>query len=170
MTEASPAFVKSPSKVTTGGNADACGSGRIGTAGRRVVVVSSGDPGVFAMASAVFEALEAEPADRRGLDIRVLPGITAMLAAAARAGAPLGHDFCTINLSDNMKPWSLIERRLRLAAEADFAMAFYNPRSASRPEGFARTLEVLKEACGDSRPVIFARNVSLPDETIQTAP
>ena len=139
-------------------------------AGRRVVVVSSGDPGVFAMASAVFEALEAEPADRRGLDVRVLPGITAMLAAAARAGAPLGHDFCTINLSDNMKPWSLIERRLRLAAEADFAMAFYNPRSATRPEGFARTLEVLKEACGDARPVIFARNVSLPDETIRVVP
>ena len=139
-------------------------------AGHRVVVVSSGDPGVFAMASAVFEALEAEPADRRGTDIRVLPGITAMLAAAARAGAPLGHDFCTINLSDNMKPWSLIERRLRLAAEADFAMAFYNPRSASRPEGFARTLEVLKEACGDARPVIFARNVSLPDETIRVVP
>jgi precorrin-3B C17-methyltransferase len=138
--------------------------------GRRVVVVSSGDPGVFAMASAVFEALEAEPADRRGLDVRVLPGITAMLAAAARAGAPLGHDFCTINLSDNMKPWSLIERRLRLAAEADFAMAFYNPRSATRPEGFARTLEVLKQACGDARPVIFARNVSLPDETIRVVP
>jgi precorrin-3B C17-methyltransferase len=122
------------------------------------------------MASAVFEALEAEPADRRGLDVRVLPGITAMLAAAARAGAPLGHDFCTINLSDNMKPWSLIERRLRLAAEADFAMAFYNPRSATRPEGFARTLEVLKQACGDARPVIFARNVSLPDETIRVVP
>ena len=139
-------------------------------AGRRVVVVSSGDPGVFAMASAVFEALEAEPADRHDTDIRVLPGITAMLAAAARAGAPLGHDFCTINLSDNMKPWSLIERRLRLAAEADFAMAFYNPRSASRPEGFARTLEVLKDACGDARPVIFARNVSLPDETIRVVP
>jgi precorrin-3B C17-methyltransferase len=138
--------------------------------GRRVVVVSSGDPGVFAMASAVFEALEAEPADWRGLDVRVLPGITAMLAAAARAGAPLGHDFCTINLSDNMKPWSLIERRLRLAAEADFAMAFYNPRSATRPEGFARTLEVLKQACGDARPVIFARNVSLPDETIRVVP
>ena len=139
-------------------------------AGHRVVVVSSGDPGVFAMASAVFEALEAEPADRRGIDIRVLPGITAMLAAAARAGAPLGHDFCTINLSDNMKPWSLIERRLQLAADADCAMAFYNPRSASRPEGFARTLEVLKEACGDARPVIFARNVSLPDETIRVVP
>jgi precorrin-3B C17-methyltransferase len=139
-------------------------------AGGRVVVVSSGDPGVFAMASALFEVLEAEPADRRGLEIRVLPGITAMLAAAARAGAPLGHDFCAINLSDNLKPWSLIERRLRLAVQADFAMAFYNPRSASRPEGFARTLAVLKEACGDARPVIFARNVSLPDEMIRVVP
>lgn len=92
--------------------------------GRRVVVVSSGDPGVFAMASAVFEALEAGPAPWRDLDIRVLPGITAMLAAAARCGAPLGHDFCAINLSDNLKPWALIEKRLRLAVEADFAMGF----------------------------------------------
>ena len=138
--------------------------------GKRVVVVSSGDPGVFAMASALFEALEAGPQDWRKIDIRVLPGITAMLAASARAGAPLGHDFCVINLSDNLKPWEVIEKRLRLAAEADFAMAFYNPRSASRPKGFERTLEVLKEACGDTRPVIFARNVSLPDETIRVVP
>ena len=84
--------------------------------GRRVVVVSSGDPGVFAMAAALFEALEAGPANWRDIDIRVLPGITAMLAASARAGAPLGHDFCAINLSDNLKPWSLIEKRVRLAA------------------------------------------------------
>jgi precorrin-3B C17-methyltransferase len=138
--------------------------------GRRVVVVSSGDPGVFAMASAVFEAVETGPAAWRDLDIRVLPGITAMLAAAARAGAPLGHDFCAINLSDNLKPWSLVEKRLRLAAEADFAMAFYNPRSASRPEGFARALAVLKDVCADARPVIFARNVSRPDETIRVVP
>lgn len=138
--------------------------------GRAVVVVSSGDPGVFAMAAAVFEAVEAGPAAWRDLDIRVLPGITAMLAAAARAGAPLGHDFCAINLSDNLKPWPLIERRLRLAAEADFAMAFYNPRSRSRPEGFARTLEVLNEACGDARPVIFARAVSTPEEAIRVVP
>ena len=102
--------------------------------GKRVVVVSSGDPGVFAMAAAVFEAVEHGPDHWRNLDIRVLPGITAMLAASARAGAPLGHDFCAINLSDNLKPWELIEKRLRLAAEADFAMAFYNPRSKSRPE------------------------------------
>ncbi|WP_299280912.1 precorrin-3B C(17)-methyltransferase [uncultured Tateyamaria sp.] len=138
--------------------------------GHKVVVVSSGDPGVFAMAAAVFEAVEAGPSLYRSLDIRVLPGITAMLAAAARAGAPLGHDFCAINLSDNLKPWALIEKRLRLAAEADFAMAFYNPRSKSRPEGFVRTLEILKDACGDNRPVIFARNVSHVDEQIKVVP
>lgn len=138
--------------------------------GRKVVVVSSGDPGVFAMAAAVFEALETGPVEWRDLDIRVLPGVTAMLAAAARVGAPLGHDFCAINLSDNLKPWELIEKRLRLAAEADFAMAFYNPRSKSRPEGFARTLEILNDACGDDRPVIFARAVSTPDEEIRIVP
>lgn len=138
--------------------------------GKRVVVVSSGDPGVFAMAAAVFEAMEADPEAWADLDIRVLPGITAMLAASARAGAPLGHDFCAINLSDNLKPWQLIEKRLRLAAEADFAMAFYNPRSKSRPEGFARTLEVLQEACGDDRPVIFARAVSTPEEELRVVP
>jgi len=135
--------------------------------GRRVVVVSSGDPGVFAMASAVFEALEGAP-DWHRLDIRVLPGITAMLAAAARAGAPLGHDFCAINLSDNLKPWPLVERRLRLAAEADFAMAFYNPRSASRPHQFTRTLEILRDACGPDRLITFARAVTTPDERITT--
>lgn len=139
-------------------------------AGRRVVVVSSGDPGVFAMAAAVFEAVEAGPRDWRDLDIRVLPGITAMLAAAARAGAPLGHDFCAINLSDNLKPWAVIERRLRLAVEADFAMAFYNPRSKTRPEGFARALAVLSDACGDDRPVIFARAVSSPEEELRVVP
>ena len=136
-------------------------------AGRRVVVVSSGDPGVFAMASAVFEALEARPLDH-GLDIRILPGITAMLAAAARAGAPLGHDFCAINLSDNLKPWELVEARLRAAAAADFAMAFYNPRSASRPHQFVRTLEVLLQECGPDRLITFARAVTTPDEQIRT--
>lgn len=135
--------------------------------GRRVVVVSSGDPGVFAMAAAVFEALEAGPAAWRSLDIRVLPGITAMLAASARAGAPLGHDFCAINLSDNLKPWALIEKRLRLAAEADFAMAFYNPRSAARPHGFPRVLALLVELCGPNRPILFARAVSTPEEALR---
>jgi len=140
---------------------------RLAAEGGQVVVVSSGDPGVFAMASAVFEALEQAP-QYRELPIRVLPGITAMLAAAARAGAPLGHDFCAINLSDNLKPWALIEKRLRLAAEADFAIALYNPRSATRPEGFARVLEVLNEAgCGE-RVVIFARAISTAEEHIET--
>ncbi len=135
--------------------------------GQRVVVVSSGDPGVFAMASAVFEAMEGWP-EAQGLPISVLPGITAMLAAAAALGAPLGHDFACINLSDNLKPWSLIERRLRLAAEADLAMAFYNPRSASRPEGFERTLEVLRASCGPDRLISFARAVSTPDQALLT--
>lgn len=134
--------------------------------GRRVVVVSSGDPGVFAMASAVFEALEAGPAAWRALDVRVLPGITAMLAAAAAAGAPLGHDFCAINLSDNLKPWALIEKRLRLAAEADFAMAFYNPRSKARPNGFGQALKVLREVCEPERLVLFAHAVSTPEEEL----
>jgi precorrin-3B C17-methyltransferase len=135
--------------------------------GQRVVVVSSGDPGVFAMASAVFEAVEAVP-EFADVDIRVLPGITAMLAAAAAIGAPLGHDFCAINLSDNLKPWALIERRLRLAAQADFAMAFYNPRSASRPEGFARVLDILRQECEPTRLISFARAVSTPDQQIIT--
>ena len=140
---------------------------RLTAEGRQVVVVSSGDPGVFAMASAVFEALEASP-QWPDLSIRVLPGVTAMLAAAARIGAPLGHDFCAINLSDNLKSWATIERRLRLAAEADFAIAIYNPRSASRPDGFARALEILKDAgCGE-RLAIFARAISTPGETIET--
>lgn len=139
----------------------------LAAAGRRVVVVSSGDPGVFAMASAVFEAVESGPAHWRALEIRVLPGVTAMLAAAARAGAPLGHDFCAINLSDNLKPWDLIARRLRLAAEADFAMALYNPRSASRPDGFARTLNLLREVCAPDRLIVFARAVSTPEERIR---
>ena len=133
-------------------------------AGARVVIVSSGDPGVFAMASAVFEAMERGPE----VEVRVLPGITAMLAAAAAAGAPLGHDFCAINLSDNLKPLALVERRVRLAAEADFAMAFYNPRSASRPHQFGRVLEVLREVCERDRLMIFARNVSLPDQRLLT--
>jgi precorrin-3B C17-methyltransferase len=135
--------------------------------GRRVVVVSSGDPGVFAMASALFEALEAAP-EYQSLDIRILPGITAMLAAASRLGAPLGHDFCAINLSDNLKPWALVEHRLRLAAQAGFAMAFYNPRSKSRPHQFARALEVLREECGGETLISFARAVTTPDESYLT--
>ena len=139
----------------------------LAAAGGRVVIVSSGDPGVFAMASALFEAVAAAP-QYLTLDIRILPGITAMLAASAMAGAPLGHDFCAINLSDNLKPWALVERRLRLAAQADFAMAFYNPRSASRPHQFASALDILRDECGPDRLIIFVRNVTMPDARINT--
>lgn len=135
--------------------------------GRRVVVVSSGDPGVFAMASALFEALEAHP-EYTQTEIRILPGITAMLAAAAAAGAPLGHDFCAINLSDNLKPFEILEKRLRHAARGDFAMAFYNPRSKSRPHQFARVLEILREECEPGRLILFARAVTTPEQAITT--
>ncbi|CAM4197301.1 precorrin-3B C(17)-methyltransferase [Comamonas aquatilis] len=142
--------------------------------GRQVLMLSSGDPGVFAMASAVFEVLDsATPQELEcwsTVDIDVQPGITAMLAAAARLGAPLGHDFCAINLSDNLKPASVIEHRIRLAAQADFAMAFYNPCSKSRPEGFERALKVLRSECEPQRLICFARNVSREDETLLVLP
>lgn len=140
---------------------------QLAAGGARVVVVSSGDPGVFAMASAVFEGLEKHP-EHATVDIRVLPGITAMLAAAAAVGAPLGHDFCTINLSDNLKPWAMVEHRLRLAAQADFAMAFYNPRSKSRPHQFSAALDILREECGGDRLITFARAVSTPEQALNT--
>jgi len=139
---------------------------KLATEGARVAVVSSGDPGVFAMAAAVFEALEAW--DGVKVEIEVHPGVTAMLAAAARLGAPLGHDFCAINLSDNLKPFSLIEKRVRLAVEGDMAMAFYNPRSKSRPQGFQRILSTLQEICEPDRLISFASAVSTPDERIRT--
>jgi precorrin-3B C17-methyltransferase len=142
---------------------------RLAAEGGRVVIVSSGDPGVFAMASAVFEVLEGVP-HWHSLPIRVLPGVTAMLAAAARAGAPLGHDFCAINLSDNLKPWETIEKRLRLAAEADFGIALYNPRSASRPDDLARAFEILIRAGCGARIVIFAHAVTSADERIMSLP
>jgi len=141
---------------------------RMAAGGRRVVIVSSGDPGVFAMASALFEAVENGPPAWLDLDIRILPGITAMLAAAARLGAPLGHDFCAINLSDNLKPWAVIEHRLRMAARGGFAMAFYNPRSRSRPHQFGQTLEILRAECGGARLISFARDVCKPDERLLT--
>ncbi|HHW35394.1 MAG TPA: precorrin-3B C(17)-methyltransferase [Paracoccus solventivorans] len=138
----------------------------LAAAGRRVVVVSSGDPGVFAMASALFEAVEAEPRFAT-LDISILPGITAMLAAAARLGAPLGHDFAAINLSDNLKPFALVEQRVLAAAQAGFALAFYNPRSVARPHQFARVLELLRDCCEPGRLIAFARAVTTAQESLQ---
>jgi precorrin-3B C17-methyltransferase len=143
---------------------------RLAAQGKRVVVVSSGDPGVFAMAAAVFEAVDAGDPGWRDLDIRVLPGISAMFAAAAKIGAPLGHDFCAINLSDNLKPWELVERRLRLAAQADFVIALYNPLSKARPWQLGRALELLREELPGTVPVIFASAISDAKETIDIGP
>lgn len=142
---------------------------RLAGEGQRVVIVSSGDPGVFAMAAALFEALEGVD-DADSHDIRILPGITAMLAAAARAGAPLGHDFCAINLSDNLKPFAEVARRVRHAAQGGFAMAFYNPRSRSRPHQFQAVLDILRAECEPERLMIFARAVSTPDEALTIVP
>jgi precorrin-3B C17-methyltransferase len=113
--------------------------------GARVVVVSGGDAGVFGMAAAVFEAIEHGPPSFAELDVRVLPAVTAMLAAAARLGAPLGHDFCALNLSDNLKPWATIERRLALAAQADFVLALYNPASRARSEQVQLAFALLRQ-------------------------
>lgn len=135
-------------------------------AGKKVLIVSSGDPGVFAMASAVFEAMEKGPKAWRAVEVEVLPGITAMLAASARIGAPLGHDFCAINLSDNLKPWAILENRLRMAVRGDFAMAFYNPRSKSRPHQFQKAMEIIKDEAHSDLLIMLARNISRPDERI----
>ena len=141
---------------------------RLAHEGRAVAVVSGGDPGVFAMAAAIFEAVDAGEPEWRSLDIRVLPGISAMQAAAARLGAPLGHDFCAISLSDNLKPWAIVARRLEAAANGDFVIAIYNPASKARPgrihEAFALLLG-LKEG---ATPVAFARAVGRSDERLVT--
>ncbi|HSI41019.1 MAG TPA: precorrin-3B C(17)-methyltransferase [Xanthobacteraceae bacterium] len=139
-------------------------------AGAQVAMVSGGDPGVFAMAAAVVEAVEAGPAAWRALDIEVVPGITAMLALAARTGAPLGHDFCAISLSDNLKPWERVEHRLRLAAQAGFVMALYNPVSKARPWQLGRAFALLRDVLPPTTPVLFGRAVGRPDERIKLVP
>jgi precorrin-3B C17-methyltransferase / cobalt-factor III methyltransferase len=133
--------------------------------GRKVAVVSGGDPGVFAMAAAVFEAVE-DDSQWLKLDIQVAPGITAMQAAAARLGAPLGHDFCAISLSDNLKPWGVVERRLRAAAEGDFVVALYNPASKARPTRIVQAFDLLRSLKAPATPVAFARAVGRADEAL----
>jgi len=138
----------------------------LAASGREVVVVSGGDPGVFAMAAAVFEAVETGDPAWRTLDIRVEPGVTAMLAAAAEVGAPLGGDFCAISLSDNLKAWTTIERRLRAAAEADFVIALYNPASKARPHQLAQAFELLKAIKAGDTPVLLVRAAGTAEATV----
>ncbi|GAA2857149.1 precorrin-2 C(20)-methyltransferase [Actinoplanes cyaneus] len=133
--------------------------------GRRVVVVSSGDPGVFAMAAAVLEV--AEDPQWKDVPIRIVPGLTAAQAVASRAGAPLGHDFCVMSLSDRLKPWSVIEARLAGAAAADLVVAIYNPASQTRKEQLVRAREVLLEHRAATTPVIVGRDVGGPEESVR---
>ncbi|MBK1693506.1 precorrin-3B C(17)-methyltransferase [Chromatium weissei] len=136
--------------------------------GRRVAVVSSGDPGIFAMAAAVMEALEqSHDANWHAVELVILPGISAAQVAAARVGAPLGHDFCVLSLSDNLKPWTQIARRLELAAQADLVIALYNPRSVARPQQFAQALDLLGLYRTTTTPVVLGQNVGRPAEVVR---
>ncbi|CAM3947839.1 precorrin-3B C(17)-methyltransferase [Pseudomonas wadenswilerensis] len=136
--------------------------------GRSVVVVSSGDPGVFAMAAAVLEALhESSDPHWHAVELEMLPGVSASLATAAQAGAPLGHDFCVLSLSDNLKPWSIIEKRLDLACQADLALAFYNPISRSRPWQLGRALEIVRQHRAAPTPVVLGRDIGRPGQTLR---
>ncbi|WPL14242.1 Precorrin-3B C(17)-methyltransferase [Thiorhodovibrio litoralis] len=176
----------------------------LAASGRRVVLLSSGDPGIFAMASAVLEALDSRPLPERNpaaqdqgqdqkqtqeqsqeqlrnpasnpmanptwnpawqeVPLEILPGISAAQALAARVGAPLGHDFCVLSLSDNLKPWDVIERRLRLAAEADLVIALYNPRSRARPDALGQALDILRALKAPTTPVALGHDIGRADE------
>ncbi|MEU5421459.1 precorrin-2 C(20)-methyltransferase [Streptomyces sp. NPDC001407] len=133
--------------------------------GRRVAVVSSGDPGVFAMATAVLEVASEDP--YREVPVRVLPGMTAAHAAASRAGAPLGHDYAVISLSDRLKPWEVIAERLRSAAAADLVLALYNPGSRSRLWQVGKARELLLEHRTPDTPVVLGRDVGGPEESVR---
>jgi precorrin-3B C17-methyltransferase len=135
-------------------------------AGAKVAIVSGGDPGVFAMAAAVCEEIALGPPAGRSLEVTIVPGVTAMLAVAARVGAPLGHDFCVLSLSDNLKPWDLIERRLDAAAGAGFTIALYNPISRARPWQLGRAFERLRALLPPTTPVVFGRAVGRADESV----
>jgi precorrin-3B C17-methyltransferase len=134
--------------------------------GRRVAVISGGDGGVFGMAAAVFEAIEAHP-PWHALDVEVIPGISALLAAAARLGAPLGHDFCAISLSDNLKPWPVVLERLTAAARAGFVITLYNPASRARPWQLGAAFAALRLVLDGATPVAFAAAVSRADEHVE---
>ncbi|KNB53745.1 precorrin-2 C(20)-methyltransferase [Streptomyces caatingaensis] len=133
--------------------------------GRRVAVVSSGDPGVFAMATAVLEVASEGP--YRDVPVRIVPGMTAAHAAASRAGAPLGHDYAVVSLSDRLKPWEVIAGRLRAAAGADLVLALYNPGSRSRTWQVGKARDLLLEHRSPGTPVVVARDVGGPEESVR---
>jgi len=136
--------------------------------GRDVVVVSSGDPGVFAMATAVIEELHRSDAGRyRDVEVSIVPGVTAASAAAARVGAPLGHDFCCLSLSDVLKPWAVVEQRLEAVAAADLVVALYNPISRHRPWQLGRAMEILRSHRSASTPLVLGRDVGRDGERVR---
>jgi precorrin-2 C20-methyltransferase/precorrin-3B C17-methyltransferase len=137
---------------------------RLAAAGSRVAVVSSGDPGIFAMAAAVYEQVEANGLP--DVEVRVVPGLSAMQAVAARVGAPLGHDFCVISLSDRLKPRAVVERRLEAAGAADLVLALYNPASKTRREQLDRALAILRGHRDGATPVVVARAVGAAEESV----
>jgi cobalt-precorrin 5A hydrolase / precorrin-3B C17-methyltransferase len=139
--------------------------------GRAVALVSSGDPGIYAMAAAVFEVLEREDKPSwHHIDIRVCPGISAMQAAAAQVGAPLGHDFCVISLSDLLKPWTIIEQRIAAAVQADLVLVLYNPVSKQRTWQLQKAREIMLQWRSPDTPVIIARNLGRPGQEVTIKP
>jgi cobalt-precorrin 5A hydrolase / precorrin-3B C17-methyltransferase len=138
----------------------------LAAAGRRVALISSGDPGIYAMAALVLELLERGSPEWRRVAIVVSPGVSALQAAAARAGAPLGHDFCAISLSDLLTPWDEIERRLAAAAVGDFVIVLYNPASGRRRDGLLRALDILRQARPPETPLVHGRNIGRAEETL----
>ncbi|MDX1574931.1 MAG: precorrin-3B C(17)-methyltransferase [Kiloniellales bacterium] len=144
-----------------------CRALNLAAEGRQVALVCSGDPGIYAMASPVFELIERDGrADWNRVEVVVAPGLSALQAAAARIGAPLGHDFCAISLSDLMTPWPAIERRLAAAGAGDFVVALYNPVSERRRRQLARAVEILREHRPADTPVVLARNLGRPGEAV----
>jgi cobalt-precorrin 5A hydrolase/precorrin-3B C17-methyltransferase len=139
--------------------------------GRDVALLSSGDAGIYAMAALVYELLDPDSdsclaGTARRVAVEVVPGISAFQAAAAKAGAMIGHDFCCISLSDLLTPWQAIERRLRAAAQGDFVVALYNPRSHGRPDHLARALSILRDHRPPATPVVVASSVGRQGEKV----
>jgi cobalt-precorrin 5A hydrolase/precorrin-3B C17-methyltransferase len=131
--------------------------------GREVALVCSGDAGIYAMAALVFEIVDLEPCR---IAVNVVPGVSAFQAAAARSGAMIGHDFCCISLSDLLTPWHEIERRVAAAAEGDFVVSFYNPRSLKRRDQLERAIAILRNRRPPETPVVIASNLGRPDEKV----
>jgi cobalt-precorrin 5A hydrolase / precorrin-3B C17-methyltransferase len=135
--------------------------------GKQVALVCSGDAGIYAMAALVYEIVDLEP---NRIAVEVIPGISAFQAAAAKAGAMIGHDFCCISLSDLLTPWEVIERRVKAAAEGDFVISFYNPRSLKRRDQLERAFAILKDHRPPDTPVIVASNLGRPEEKVTIVP